>query len=117
MRGASVVRSAVAETPPVSRQAGRGPPPCVGHGASPRGDARESTREPFRLAPTLLLLLVMATRHLNERVAGDVVLMDPENRAANRPLRGERCRGRWTLRGVSALGDARGSALARRNFL
>jgi hypothetical protein len=43
----------------------------------------------------------MATRHLDERVADDVVLEDPENRVANRPLRGERRRGRWTLRGAS----------------
>ena len=43
----------------------------------------------------------MATRHLDERVADDVVLEDPENRVANRPLRGERRRDRWTLRGAS----------------
>jgi hypothetical protein len=61
----------------------------------------ESTREPFRLAPAVLLLLAIATRHLDERVADEVFLEDFENRAANRPLRGERRRGQWTRRRAS----------------
>jgi hypothetical protein len=55
----------------------------------------------FAAGRPVLLLLVMATRHLDERVTDEVVLEDPENRVANRPLRGERRRGRWTLRGAS----------------
>ena len=55
----------------------------------------------FAAGRPVLLLLAMATRHLDERVADDVVLEDPENRVANRPLRGERRRDRWTLRGAS----------------
>ena len=34
---------------------------------------------------------------LDERLAGEVCLEEPENSMANRPLRGERRRGRWTL--------------------
>ena len=55
----------------------------------------------FAAGRPVLLLLAMATRHLDERVTDEVVLEDPENCVANRPLRGERRRGRWTLRGAS----------------
>ena len=74
---------------------------AAAHGLRRGGRPASQYAGRFAAGRPVLLLLAMATRHLDERVADDVVLEDPENRVANRPLRGERRRGRWTLRGAS----------------
>ena len=74
---------------------------AAAHGLRRGGRPASQYAGRFAAGRPVILLLMLTPRHLDERLTAAVILVDPENRVANRPLRGERRRGRWTLRRAS----------------